>query len=171
MRMAGEPSQRALYAESVFNFFRPDFAPVGEIAEMGLVAPELQITTEASIVNDVEMFRWLTTRDIWEWDIENGRDPDQFTLAWDFSELDRRWDNEGYEAVVDYLNLYMTGNNMGPHYKSELLALATDPNYWPAFDGVGPTWSDTFTDKMERHFFLQELLYVIITTPEFRVQK
>ena len=175
MRMANEPSYRALYAESVFNFFRPDFAPIGEIADMGFVAPELQITTEASIVNDVEMFRWLTTRNIWEWDIQNGRDPDQFALAWDFSELDERWENEGYEAVIDFLNLYMTGNNMGPSYKSELIGLATDPYYWQAFDGEPPEWGEdgngSFTDKMERHFFLQELLYVIITTPEFRVQQ
>jgi hypothetical protein len=121
------------------------------------------------------MFRWHTTRDIWEWDIENGADPDQFALAWDFSELDERWENEGYEAVIDFLNLYMTGNNMGPSYKSELIGLATDPYYWQAFDGEPPEWGEngngSYTDKMERHSFLQRLLYVIITTPEFRVQQ
>ena len=170
-RIAGEPSQRALYAESVFNFFRPDFAPVGEIANMGLVAPELQIVTEASIVNDVEMFRWATTREIWEWDIKNDRDPEQFTLAWDFTALDERWENDGYEAVIDFLNLYLTGNNMGQEYKGHLLSLSTNSSYWMAFDGVEATWDVTFTDRMQRHQFLQKLLYLIITTPEFRVQK
>lgn len=170
-RMAGEPSQKALYAESVFNFFRPDYSPVGEITSMNLVAPEMQIITEASAVNDVEMFRWITSREVWEWDIKNGRDPDQFALGWDFSKLDHLWETQGYEAVVDYLDLYLTGNNMSPQYKSALLDLSTNSDYWMAFDGADPSWSDTFTDRMERHQFLEKLLYLIITTPEFRVQK
>jgi uncharacterized protein (DUF1800 family) len=35
-----------LTAPSVFNFFSPFYAPPGEIADQGLVAPELQIATE-----------------------------------------------------------------------------------------------------------------------------
>ena len=35
-----------LQAPSVFNFFSPFYAPPGEIADRGLVAPELQIATE-----------------------------------------------------------------------------------------------------------------------------
>ena len=35
-----------LLSPSVFNFFRPDYAPPGEIATSGLVAPEMQIATE-----------------------------------------------------------------------------------------------------------------------------
>ena len=38
--------QGPLQAPSVFNFFSPFYAPPGEIAEQGLVAPELQLATE-----------------------------------------------------------------------------------------------------------------------------
>lgn len=38
--------QAPLQSPSVFNFFRPDYAPPGEIAAAGLVAPEMQITNE-----------------------------------------------------------------------------------------------------------------------------
>lgn len=38
--------QGPLLAASVFNFFSPFYAPPGEIAERGLVAPETQIATE-----------------------------------------------------------------------------------------------------------------------------
>jgi hypothetical protein len=38
--------QGPLQAPSVFNFFSPFHAPPGEIADQGLVAPELQIATE-----------------------------------------------------------------------------------------------------------------------------
>lgn len=171
MRMADEPSQRALYAESVFNFFRPDFAPNGEIADMGLVAPEMQILTEDSIVNDIEMFRWMTTREVWEEAITNGRDPNQFSLAYDFSQIDEIWEREGYPSVIDYLSLYMTGDRMGSDYKNNLLSFASDPDYGGVFDGQDPSWSQTYTDQMQRHNFLIKLVYLIITTPEFRVQQ
>jgi len=42
----GTFGQGPLTAPSVFNFFSPFFAPTGEIADRGLVAPELQIATE-----------------------------------------------------------------------------------------------------------------------------
>lgn len=38
--------QGPLQSPSVFNFFSPAYAPPGEIADQGLVAPELQIATE-----------------------------------------------------------------------------------------------------------------------------
>jgi uncharacterized protein (DUF1800 family) len=38
--------QGPLQAPSVFNFFSPFYAPPGEIADQGLVAPEMQIATE-----------------------------------------------------------------------------------------------------------------------------
>jgi hypothetical protein len=34
----------------VFNFFRPGYAPNGELKDLGLVAPEFQITTASTIV-------------------------------------------------------------------------------------------------------------------------
>ncbi len=40
--------QGPLRAPSVFNFYRPDYAPPGEMRELGLVAPEMQITHEAT---------------------------------------------------------------------------------------------------------------------------
>ncbi|GAB5412913.1 MAG: DUF1800 domain-containing protein [Congregibacter sp.] len=42
--------QHALAAPSVFNFYLPAHQPVGEIAALGLVAPEFQITNTNSII-------------------------------------------------------------------------------------------------------------------------
>ena len=39
--------QGHLLSPSVFNFFRPEYAPQGDIAEQGLVAPEMQIANES----------------------------------------------------------------------------------------------------------------------------
>lgn len=41
--------QNPLRAPSVFNWFRPDYAPPGSIAQLGLVAPEFQITHETTV--------------------------------------------------------------------------------------------------------------------------
>ncbi|EGF89732.1 hypothetical protein ABI_41550 [Asticcacaulis biprosthecium C19] len=41
--------QNPLRAPSVFNWFRPDYAPQGEIADAGLVAPEFQIAHETTV--------------------------------------------------------------------------------------------------------------------------
>jgi len=38
--------QTPLGSASVFNFFHPDYAPLGEIRDLGLVAPEAEIYTE-----------------------------------------------------------------------------------------------------------------------------
>ena len=42
--------QAAFKAPSVFNFFDPDFVPEGLAGDLGLFAPEFQITTESSVV-------------------------------------------------------------------------------------------------------------------------
>lgn len=44
-------SQGPLSAPSVFNFFRPDYAQPGNVADLGLVSPEFQIATETQVLN------------------------------------------------------------------------------------------------------------------------
>jgi uncharacterized protein (DUF1800 family) len=48
--------QRPLGAPSVFNFYEPDFTVPGELADLGLVAPEFQVINESSSIlaaNDI----------------------------------------------------------------------------------------------------------------------
>ncbi len=46
-----EFGQAALRSPSVFNFYYPDFAPPGEVLDAGLVAPEMQLNTDAWITS------------------------------------------------------------------------------------------------------------------------
>jgi hypothetical protein len=55
-------AQSPLLAPSVFNFFSPNFRPVGPIAAAGLVAPEFQITTETSVVGALNFFGTLVDK-------------------------------------------------------------------------------------------------------------
>lgn len=45
-----ETEQRPLSSPSVFNFFQPDFQPIGPIADMDLFAPEFQITNSLTTI-------------------------------------------------------------------------------------------------------------------------
>jgi uncharacterized protein (DUF1800 family) len=52
-------SQTPLRAPSVFNWFRPGFVPVGsQSAARSMVAPEMQITDEASVAGWANYMRW-----------------------------------------------------------------------------------------------------------------
>ncbi|MEM1328271.1 MAG: DUF1800 domain-containing protein [Bacteroidota bacterium] len=42
--------QRPLSSPSVFNFFQPDYQPIGSVADMGLFAPEFQIANSLSTI-------------------------------------------------------------------------------------------------------------------------
>lgn len=42
--------QHPMSSPSVFNFFQPDFAPNGPVKQAGRVAPEFQVTTDASVI-------------------------------------------------------------------------------------------------------------------------
>ncbi len=42
--------QQYFYSPSVFNFFAPDYAPQGPVANAGLLAPEFQITTDSQLL-------------------------------------------------------------------------------------------------------------------------
>lgn len=53
--------QSPLLAPTVFNFFSPGYKPPGAIGSAGLVAPELQITTEASVAASLNFMRRVLT--------------------------------------------------------------------------------------------------------------
>jgi uncharacterized protein (DUF1800 family) len=59
--------QSPLLAPSVFNFFSPDYRPAGAIAQAGLVAPEFQITTETTVVGEVNFFTKLFSQGGYGW--------------------------------------------------------------------------------------------------------
>ena len=49
-------AQAVLRSRSVFNFFRPDYAPQGDIVAAGIVAPEFQILDHTSAITTINQF-------------------------------------------------------------------------------------------------------------------
>lgn len=51
-------AQAALRSPSVFNFFLPDYRPPGELTQLGLDAPEFQITTDTTVAGTATDVGW-----------------------------------------------------------------------------------------------------------------
>ncbi len=102
-------AQASLRAPSVFNFYRPDFSPVGVVRSDGLKSPEFQITTE-STVNAL-------TNILFEFIQDDGGWRGDFSL--DMSEVTALADD--HEAMVEYLDLLLMSGWMSEEMKTVLI--------------------------------------------------
>lgn len=108
--------QHALSAPSVFNFFSPDFAPTGELASQGLVAPELSLVTESQIYSVFNAYHQLLANGVVTRPEPFSRDEARVLL--DSSGLNSVWENhsgnslEKATAVVDYIDFYLNSGKL-----------------------------------------------------------
>jgi len=152
LRDASSPSsalgQQPLFAPSVFNFYRPGFvAPGTETGERGLTAPEFQLVNEGSVIG----FMNIMTRYIFDDSSHSGTAP-SFTP--DYSPEILIADNPG--ALVDYLDLLLTGNTMTPELKADIVEAVT----------AVPVTSDA--DRQRR---AQLAAFMTISSPAYAIQR
>jgi uncharacterized protein (DUF1800 family) len=109
--------QAPLRSPTVFNFFLPDYRPPGELSDLGLDAPEFQITTDtfvASVAND------LGGRVFWRWRGMPGQNPEDIVVdlapelpfaadpvrlvdRYDLLFMNRTMSDFMFDTLVDYL--------------------------------------------------------------------
>jgi uncharacterized protein (DUF1800 family) len=58
---------------SVFNWYLPDYSPGGTVTQAGLVAPELQIMTENSVVRAINYHRTIATSNMFDATLPTGQ--------------------------------------------------------------------------------------------------
>ncbi|MEQ8300850.1 MAG: DUF1800 family protein [Hyphomonas sp.] len=121
LRVASSPveslGQQPIHSPSVFNFYRPGYvAPGTETGALGLTAPEFQIVNEGSIVGYMNML----TRFIFD-DSPTTNGGVSFTP--DYTREIALADDPS--ALVDYLDLVMTGNTMTAEVKADILEAVT----------------------------------------------
>lgn len=103
-------SQQAFRSPSVFNFYRPGYIAAGsQTAGAGLFAPELQITTTASVTG---LANFMQIR------IEEGRSDRTFRPAYG-PEIGLA---DNADALVDRLNLTMTAGGMTAETRNAIIA-------------------------------------------------
>lgn len=153
-----ETGQRPYGSFSVFNFYRPDFQPPGEIKENGLLAPEFQILTESSIIAKTNFLSnaiyyrdnnnddWLANGIGYNWDVVTPKLnlQTEFALASDPAKL------------LDRLNLLLFAGQLPNELYQELLSyLKSLPN----------------SNSNEQKMLVFEALYMLTAAPEFSVQR
>jgi uncharacterized protein (DUF1800 family) len=138
--------QNPLRAPSVFNFFRPDYAPPGAIATAGLTAPEFQITHETTITGTTNFFE-DETRSMTAFD---GVDDLITTYAPEVALAEQP------EKLVDRLNLVLTAGDLSNKTRATIL------------NAIGSIKNGDYNWKERR---VTTAVFLMMASPEYAVQK
>jgi uncharacterized protein (DUF1800 family) len=146
--------QAPLKAPSVFNFYDRDFAPAGPVGMAGLVAPEFDMTTTATVAG----FSNFSNRGVFEGYARYGKN----AVNWIRPNYDRyltgaRAPTDDPRALVNELDLLLTAGNLKAGFKDRLVAVLGGVNR-PAPD----------EQRWER---MRIALWQIVHSPEYAVQR
>ncbi|MFZ9746990.1 MAG: DUF1800 family protein [Opitutaceae bacterium] len=145
----GSLGQAALRADTVFNFFEPNFVLPGAIAEAGLYAPEYQILTDTTALTQPNFYyNYIYTN-------RSATDRTQQTVGLNLAPLYPLARTPA--QLVDRLNLMVTGGMMPAAARERVAA---------AVNGL-PAGTATAND-LER---VRSALYLVLTSPHGAVQK
>jgi len=106
--------QRPLSSASVFNFYRPEYSPAGEMSTNNLAGPEFQIYHEASLVDSHNYIEYFVTNEPTGSDTFKHNYSAYITLASDPT------------ALVDRLNLVLTSNTLSPETRTNIINAVTN---------------------------------------------
>lgn len=163
-------AQTPLGSPTVFNWFLPGYSPGGAIAAAGLVAPEMQLTTETQVVQAINMNRTLlntsggqggtslvgatvTTLD----DVRVDRAP--WEAAYNAEIAAGRTVSEAVTALVDRLDLLLMSGRFKTQYGTAPL-----PNPRASVIDAGVRATST-ADRVAN------ILYLMANSPEYLHQK
>jgi len=134
--------QVPLQAPTVFNFFSPDYSAPGAIAEAGLKSPELEITTDTTVITIANFLRTA---------INTGIGPANNRITLNLASEQATASDPA--KLVDHLNRVLMASSMSAGMRSILLNAITQ------IPAANPT---------ER---VRTALYLVINSPEFVVDK
>ncbi len=142
--------QNVLHAPSVFNFFRPDYAPPGPIANAGLVGPEFQLASENFVVAMTNLLNFHVQ------DVEPGE-----YQYWSYLQLDDELALvDQPNRLLDRLDLLLTNGTMSNTLRDRILNHLQDPSF------------DFEADKAVADLGrVRDAISLIINSPEYLVQK
>jgi uncharacterized protein (DUF1800 family) len=135
----GQNPQRS---PSVFNFFRPDYAPPGPILAAGLTAPEFQITHETTLTGYTNFMSWASERGFAAKILPN---------------------YASYEAIADNAETLLSRLNI------ELMAGQMTDSTKLAITNVMNTLPVTLTNA--RKLRVWQAVFLVMTCPEYVVQR
>jgi len=140
--------QSVLSAPSVFNFFHPDYAPLGEIRDAGIVAPEAEIYTQAYFLTSTRKISRLTQ-------VYNSASSDNFRTRSYINISEETQMAVSSDALLDHLDLVLLSGQMTTGLRQLLLE---------HFENFG-------SDEAGRTRRVLDAINLIMASPEYLVQK
>jgi hypothetical protein len=159
----GLSHQAALKSPSVFNFFQPGYIQPGRIAAAGLLSPEFQITSETTVINQINnqhsVIFWGTGVRETNSAGENYRV--QIDVADQVTILTKpgRAVADSQAALLDNLNILLLNGQMSDALRQTIL------NAFAALPG----WYDQSPARQAER--VKMAIYLIMASPEYAVQK
>jgi uncharacterized protein (DUF1800 family) len=171
-------NQGPLQSPSVFNYYHPDFAPPGPIAQANALGPEFEITTTTSIAATQNFYGGIVTQGSSNVAVADyGRmynsypstcnptaTPAVYTDCIFMNYVDLYPIAADTSALLDYLNLVLMGGKLAASVKANYI-VALDTAYSPNFTGLTGTTLDQ--RKRDR---VKSALWLAVHSPEFQVQ-
>ncbi len=139
-------AQAPLRAPSVFNFYRPDYAPPGELSDLGLVAPELQITTHTNITSVTNEIYYRIYAGYW-YAVDSHTMKLNLTKEVNLAEEDP-------QAFIDQLDLLFLAGEMSSSMRTVLSDYFSSA---PDYEDPGET--------------VRDAIYLVLSSPEYAVQR
>ena len=138
-------------APSVFNFYRPGYRPPqSQVADRELVSPEMQISTETSVLGYANFTTNILENGWGEWNTSLGRNDVQF----DFS----TWTDLSTtpEKLIDAIATRMIGRTLPETART------------PAIEALQAMPSSTAYQKRQR---IQAAILMVAVSPDFVIQQ
>jgi uncharacterized protein (DUF1800 family) len=138
--------QHPMHSPTVFNFFLPDFQPLGSLSDAGLVAPEFQITTSVSAITAINFFDAMS---FGEYAMEIPEEDGDYEPVMLDLDIENDLANNP-EALLDHLDLVMTYGKLSTEMRQNILNTISHFEEEPEYRVM---WA----------------LYLIMNSPEFAV--
>jgi len=167
--------QFILRSPSVFNFFQSDFSPVGQFRDQDLVAPELQIINEGTIIVQLNGITGIVRQGRTGFFANFNED-----CACSYVDFDREVEiliTGGAEALVSHLLLHLlSGVDYAPEIETILLDFISTqyPDLYEEDFGNPNNLEGDDKDaaiKIARERVVGNLVLLILATPEFSIQR
>ena len=160
----GGVAQASLDAFTVFNFFKPAFKPAGELTTRGLTGPEFQLQTDSVVANSNNNYRyWMYGGQDFSDDCTNDQFGDvKVNHAQDLALAGsgQGGTTDPSDRLVDAYNKRFMSGQMSPYMRNQLITYLNTIDYH---------WADGSSDwRLQR---IYRALYLVLTSPEYMVQK
>ena len=147
-------AQHPFRADSVFNFYRPNFvAPGSDTAAQDLVSPELGIVHEASAIGYMNMMMQFTTLRTPNWNQNlSGFDPDYTELMAVADDIDE---------LLSQLTFVLTHGELSNTTRQRIVSMLEETP-------IRTTPNEEIQTRRRR---VQLAIFMIVTSPDFAIQR